>query len=139
MSQQGEKTTLKKRQGGKTPTGLFSVARIIWLVTILFLSGVIVPASVFSHPAGKVTLTYDKTTNTLSVTIQHPSAMPDWHYINIVSIKKNKENPIDNSYEVQPKDEFTYTYTIVAASGDTLAVTTACSLYGATTAHITIP
>jgi len=139
MFQQGEKTTLKKRQGGKTPTGLFSVARIIWLVTILFLSGVIVPASAFSHPAGKVTLTYDKTTNTLSVTIDHPSAMPDWHYIKTVSIEKNKENPIDNSYEVQPKDEFTYTYTIAATSGDILSVTTVCSLYGTTTAHITIP
>ena len=134
-----KKATPKKQQRGKTFPGFSPVAKIIWLVMILFLWGVIIPASASSHPAGNVTLSYDKTNNTLSVTIRHPSAMPDWHYIKTVSIEKNKENPIDTSYEIQPEDKFTYTYTIAAVSGDTLTVTTTCSLYGTTAAHITIP
>lgn len=139
MLQQRKKAAFKKQRQGKYCTGLFPVAGIIWLVMILFLSGVIIPASALSHPAGKVTLTYDKTTSTLSVTVRHPSAMTEWHYIKVVSIEKNQEIPVDNNYESQPKDEFTYTYTIAAAPGDTLTVTTACSLYGTTTAQITIP
>ena len=139
MLPQRKKIMFKKEQEREIRTGLSSVAGIVWLVMMLFLSGATIPASALSHPAGKVALSYDKTTGTLSVTIRHPSAMLDWHYIKTVSIEKNKENLLDSSYEVQPENEFTYTYTIAAVSGDTLTVTATCSLYGTTAAHITIP
>ncbi|MDR2861060.1 MAG: hypothetical protein LBV07_00710 [Syntrophobacterales bacterium] len=129
----------KDYRKGKNRRELPLIAGIVWLAMALFLSGVILPTGVWSHPAKKIILNYNKSAGTLSVTIQHPSSILDWHYIKTISISKNKENPIENNYENQPGNEFTYTYTVAASSGDTLTVTAACSLYETTTARITIP
>ena len=128
------KATLKEQK-----SKIHAVMGIICLAVTLFLSGAILPAGALSHPAGKVSLTYNKSADTLTVTIKHSSAKLNWHYIKIVSVEKNKEKVMDSNYENQPASEFAYTYDIAASSGDTITVTTTCSLYGDTATHITIP
>ena len=84
-----------------------------------------------------VKLAYDAATETLSVTITHPSSFPSFHYIKYVEIN-NGSGAIRNTYESQPEqDTFTYTYKVSAAPGATLEVTATCSMYGYKTVSLT--
>ncbi len=95
------------------------------------------PAAAGATPPKKLALDYDTATQTLSVTIEHPTLIRWFHHIKTVEIKVNG-NPYETKlYDTQPGDTFTYTYKVPAAPGDKLEVTARCNLYGTRTAVIT--
>ena len=78
-----------------------------------------------------VDLAYDIGTQTLSVTISHPVADPNTHYIKTVEIKKNSQSLIVYNYTSQPTtSSFTYTYSVEALAGDVIEATATCSIIG---------
>jgi len=115
------------------------IRKIMMLFIVLVFSLVFLPGVVSAHPPKKVTLTYDAAAKVLKVTILHPSFAPSWHYIKTVAVAKNKQALASYPYTSQPGDEFTYTYEIPVAPGDTLVVTASCSMYGTRTESLTIP
>jgi hypothetical protein len=86
-----------------------------------------------------VTIKYDSGKQTLSVTITHKSAVPGFHHIKTVEIKKNGAVVSTTNYDKQPKDvPFTYTYKVDAAPGDKLEATATCNMSGSKTATLTV-
>jgi hypothetical protein len=94
----------------------------------------IYPTTVTAHSPGSVTLSYNLTTQILTVTVVHKTNSPSSHYINKVEIKKNGKSIESQNYTNQPDpSEFSYTYKISAKMGDILEVTASCSVYGSKT------
>ena len=97
------------------------------------------PSSSYADAPKDVTLQYDSSIQTLSVTITHKSSFPNFHHIKTVEIKKNNAVVNTARYDTQPKEvPFTYTYKVVAAPGDKLEATATCSLSGSKTATTTV-
>jgi desulfoferrodoxin (superoxide reductase-like protein) len=95
----------------------------------------------FAHATAPkdVKITYDATSQILTVTITHKSAFTNSHYIKYVEITKNGDSVSKNVYESQPDPEtFTYTYPVPAAKGDSVTVKASCSMYGSKTATLDI-
>jgi hypothetical protein len=113
--------------------------RIVWLSVFLFLFMGLIPSIANANPPKSLTLNYDANKKVLRVTIFHPSFAPSLHYIKTVTIEKNKQPLASYSYNIQTGDEFTNTYEIPVAQGDTLVVTASCSMYGSRTEIIKIP
>ena len=84
-------------------------------------------------------MSYDSTSQMLTVTITHKSPFPSFHYIKSVEIKKNGIVVSTNQYKNQPDQAtFTYSYKVAATVGDTLEVKASCSLYGSKTVNLTV-
>ncbi|MFA4876724.1 MAG: hypothetical protein WC586_04880 [Methanoregula sp.] len=99
---------------------------------------IILPAS--ANPPSAVILTYNETSSDLSVTITHPVADPQTHYIRKVVITVNGNTVTDASYTSQPSpDTFTRTYPLRVKPGDAVKVTANCSLAGSGSGELTIP
>jgi desulfoferrodoxin (superoxide reductase-like protein) len=93
-----------------------------------------------AHAPKSVDLAYDMSTQTLSVTINHPTASVSTHHIESVEIKKNGASISNTKYDTQPTDSvFTYTYKIQAVKGDIIEVTATCNLWGHKTSTLTVP
>jgi hypothetical protein len=109
---------------------------VLFLVAMFFC---LYPQLASAHPPKDVKLSYAASSQALTVTITHKSPFPGSHYINKVEIKKNGAVISTNTYDKQPDQEtFDYTYTIAAASGDTIEVTAECNLYGSKTVTLVI-
>ena len=107
------------------------------LMFLLLLS--LCPALAQATAPKDVKITYDASSQILTVTITHKSAFTNSHYIKYVEITKNGTSVSKNIYENQPEPEtFTYTYPVPAAKGDSLAVKASCSMYGSKTATLDI-
>jgi outer membrane protein OmpA-like peptidoglycan-associated protein len=86
-----------------------------------------------------VDLIYDMSTQTLSVTINHPTLFASIHHIKYVEIKKNGATISKNKYGTQPTNSiFTYTYNIAAENGDVFDVTASCNLWGKKTSTLVV-
>ena len=86
-----------------------------------------------------VDLIYDMSTQTLSVTINHPTLFASIHHIKYVEIKKNGATISKDKYSTQPKGSiFTYTYNITAEKGDVFDVTATCNLWGHKTSTLVV-
>jgi hypothetical protein len=110
-----------------------------YLTAVLFILVCFSPQLSYADAPKDVTLQYDLSTQTLSVTITHPSSFTGFHHIKTVEIKKNSTVSSTTNYETQPGESpFTYTYKVAAAEGDKLEVTATCSLSGSKTATITV-
>jgi hypothetical protein len=108
-------------------------------VLILLMLCWLYPGMSFATSPQDMKLEYDPSTQMLTVTITHPSAFPNYHFIKYVEIKKVGAAAMKNTYENQPdKDTFAYTYKVPAAEGETLEVTATCSLYGHKTVNLTV-
>ncbi|MDD4357246.1 MAG: hypothetical protein PHN98_08340 [Smithellaceae bacterium] len=110
-------------------------------VCVCFLLGVglITPQYVTADPPQNLTLTYNLQTQTLTVTITHPSTFTGFHYINQVKINKNNVLVEKNDYKSQTgKKSFVYTYNIPAAPNDILEVTANCNIQGSKTATLKV-
>jgi len=86
---------------------------------------------VYAHAPQTVDVSYNASSQTLTVTITHSSPSTGYHYIKSVEIKKNGALVSNNTYDSQPDPKtFTYTYKLSAAENDKVEVTTTCSLWG---------
>ncbi len=114
----------------------------ILLISVLFvivLSTILPSSRVSAHPASEMTLSYDKSTSVLNVSIIHQVSDPEAHYIDTVIIRKNGN--IYNSYDYtnQPTaSSFTYSYDLNASDGDVIEVFTDCNLGGSLTKQLTV-
>jgi hypothetical protein len=96
------------------------------------------PQMSYADAPQDVKLEYDSGTQTLAVTITHPSSF-GFHHIKSVEIKKNSTVISTTNYDTQPAEvPFTYTYKVVATEGDKLEATATCSLSGSKTATTTV-
>jgi hypothetical protein len=90
-------------------------------------------------PPSAVDLSFDKTTGVLNISITHDSENIATHYIYKVEIKKNGAAYNTSMYTSQPDaHRFTYTYTVLAADGDTIEVTASCVLFGSLTTKLDV-
>ena len=117
----------------------FKNAQVLIGILILFAVFFMYPQASLANAPQDVKLSYDSSSQMLTVTITHKSPFPKLHYIKIVEIKKNGIVVSTNKYENQPDQAtFTYSYKIPATSGETLEVTASCSLYGSKTTNLTV-
>ena len=89
-----------------------NVFRLRFLQAVLFIFFFLCfsPQSSYATAPKSVDLTYDMNTQTLSVTINHPTLFASMHHIKYVEIKKNGVTINKNKYGTQPTDSiFTYT------------------------------
>ena len=106
-------------------------------VCLLLAACLISPQYAAADPPGDLTLTYNLQTQTLTVTITHPSTFTGLHYINQVKINKNNVLVAKNDYKSQPgKKSFVYTYKIPAVPDDILEVIANCNIQGSKTATL---
>jgi outer membrane protein OmpA-like peptidoglycan-associated protein len=78
-------------------------------------------------------------TQTLSVTINHPTLFASIHHIKYVEIKKNGATISKNKYGTQQTGPIsTYTYNITAEKGDVFDVTASCNLWGKKTSTLVV-
>jgi desulfoferrodoxin (superoxide reductase-like protein) len=98
-------------------------------------------ASLFSHPAKAVKLTFDPTMTILQVTIEHGVKNPDDHFINSVTVMLNKKEIITQSFSRQENaKETTVMYKLFdAKAGDEIEVITTCVKSGTKKEKITVP
>ena len=97
------------------------------------------PQTSFANPPKDVQVSYDSTSQILTVAITHKSPFPSFHYIKSVEVKNNGNIVSSNKYKNQPDQAtFTYSYKVPANAGETLEVTASCSLYGSKTTNITV-
>jgi hypothetical protein len=109
------------------------------LLFFVFILSVAYPSNTYANAPKEVKLTYDSSTQNLTVTITHKSPFPNSHYIKKVEIKKNGQAAGSMDYKNQPdKATFAYSYKVEAADGDTLEVTATCSMYGSKTEKLII-
>jgi hypothetical protein len=117
----------------------FRTYQIFICVLIFFAVCFMYPQTSFANAPKDVQLSYDSTSQILSVTITHKSPFPNFHYIKIVEIKNNGNIVSANKYKYQPDQAtFTYSYKVPAKAGETLEVKVSCSLYGSKTTNLTL-
>jgi desulfoferrodoxin (superoxide reductase-like protein) len=115
-------------------SGLMSVCVCLLLAVCL-----VTPHYAAADPPQDVMLTYNSQTQTLKVTVTHPSTFTGLHYINQIKINKNNILVEKNDYKSQPdKNSFAYTYKIPAQPNDTLEVTASCNIQGSKTATLKV-
>ena len=108
-------------------------------ILIFFAVCFIYPQTASAHAPSDVQLSYDSTSQMLTVTITHPSPFSGAHYIKTVEIKKNGSVVVSNNYKNQPdQGTFAYSYKVPAIAGETLEATASCSLFGSRTANLTV-
>lgn len=93
---------------------------------------------VLANPPSITNMSYDSSTNTLTVSFSHIVDNPDSHYIESVEIKVNGEVVLSKTYTSQPGNSFTYEYDIEANPGDTIEITAICNLTGQDTDTLNI-
>jgi len=94
---------------------------------------------VAANPPADMTLAYDDDQNALVVTITHPVADPENHYIKNIEVKRNGVVAIESLYTGQPSStSFSYTYPFPVQPGDEIDVTASCILGGSLTKQMTI-
>lgn len=104
---------------------------------VLILS--VLPDIVSAHTPSAMTLSYNRETQDLRVTITHQVTDPAIHYIVKMDIKKNGALYNTSLYTGQPNpNSFTYTYRVNATLGDVIEVTASCNQGGSKTVQHTI-
>jgi len=97
------------------------------------------PQYAYADPPQDVVLSYNMQSQTLTVTVTHPSSFTGFHYIKQVKITKNNELAEKNDYGSQAsKTTFVYTYKVPAAANDILEVTATCNIHGKKTVTLKV-
>ena len=98
---------------------------------------VIVP--VLAHPPTNMTLIYELSSHTLSVTVFHSVGDQNTHYIEYVTINKNGAFETDRNYTSQASvSAYLDVFNIDAVQGDVLQVTAYCNQGGQITDQVTV-
>ena len=114
-------------------------SRFLQAVIFIFFFLCFSPQFSYATAPKSVDLIYDMNTQTLSVTINHPTLFASMHHIKYVKIEKNGATISKNKYGTQPKGSiFTYTYNIPAEKGDVFEVTVTCNLWGHKTSTLVV-
>ncbi|NPU83171.1 MAG: hypothetical protein HPY65_01690 [Syntrophaceae bacterium] len=126
-----------KRNAKKTGGSLLPPA-VFWLILAWIW---ILPCGVAqAHSPSDLKFSYEAATQTLQVTITHPSPFPTSHYIKNVEIKKENKVLLSQNYKSQPDaPAFSYSYRIQAFPGDVLDVKVTCNLWGSKAVKFTVP
>ncbi len=118
-----------------------NIRTIITIIgTVVFLLAIFsYPQKLYANPPQAVVISYDASSQNLTVTITHKSAATGSHYIKYVEIKKNGTVVSKNTYSNQlDRQTFIYTYKLPASDGDNLEVTASCSFWGHKTATLVL-
>jgi ABC-type glycerol-3-phosphate transport system substrate-binding protein len=95
--------------------------------------------SVSAHPPTSITLVYELSSHTLSVTVFHAVGDPNSHYIEYVTINKNGAFETDRNYTSQASAQaYLDVFNIDAVQGDVLQVTAYCNQGGQITDQVTV-
>jgi OOP family OmpA-OmpF porin len=114
-------------------------SRFLHAVIFIFFFVCFSPQFSYATAPKSVDLIYDINTQTLSVTINHPTLFAGIHYIKYVEIEKNGATISKNKYGTQPAGSiFTYTYNIPAEKGDVFEVKATCNLWGHKTSTLVV-
>lgn len=103
------------------------------LCALIFLA----PVPAVAHPPQKVLLTYDGTTQTLTVTVTH-TRFSAGHYIEKIELRKNGAVVTVQDYKSQPAETFTQTFKVNAVKGDRLEAKATCNKFGSDTGKLTV-
>ncbi|MHA2426473.1 MAG: Loki-CTERM sorting domain-containing protein [Candidatus Hermodarchaeia archaeon] len=96
-------------------------------------------APVSAHPPTNMTLVYELSSHTLSVTVFHSVGDPNTHYIEYVTINKNGAFETDRNYTSQASaTAYLDVFNIDAVQGDVLQVTAYCNQGGQITDQVTV-
>ncbi len=99
----------------------------------------LVMAPVSAHPPSSMTLVYELSSHTLSVTVFHSVGDPNTHYIEYVTISKNGAFETDRNYTSQASaSAYLDVFNIDAVQGDVLQVTAYCNQGGQMTDQVTV-
>lgn len=110
--------------------------RILFILSVF----ICVPITlVYAHPASQVGVSYNKEEKVLNVEIKHVSSNPRDHYIRLVYVSKNGEEPEKHIFVTQNPQGLTMTVPMEAEGGDVIQVKTFCSKKGIKEATLTIP
>ena len=94
----------------------------------------------YARPPSQLDLKYDSKAKVLTVYIVHATINPQKHFIRVIHISKNVEEPIKYNYNRQPSNrEFQYEYPIDLKSKDTVTVKAFCSDAGIKETTLVIP
>ena len=117
-----------------------NLSGLVFVCVFLFLAACLAtPQYAAADPPRDITLIYNLQTQTLTVTITHPSTFIGLHYINQLKISKNNVLVEKNDYKSQTdKNGFVYTYKIPAAPNDILEVTASCNIQGSKTVTLKV-
>jgi hypothetical protein len=119
----------------KNVCSIMNVRVLTYGALLLF---VLYPVCALAHPPRDLALSYNKSTQTLKVSITHESKSPDKHYIKKVEIIKNEAVFSASDYTKQPSpDSFSYSYKVPVAASDTIEVKATCSVFGSKQVKLT--
>lgn len=111
----------------------------LFICSCLLVVCLLLPQRADADPPRDIALNYNIKTQTLTVTITHPSFFTGLHYVKQVKIKKNNEIAEKKDYTAQSgKTSFTYTYPVPAAVNDILEVTATCNIQGEKTVTLKV-
>jgi hypothetical protein len=110
----------------------------VFLLFLLLLFAV--PGHVSAHSPSGMDIGYDSDAGSLAVTLTHIVDNPGVHYVSEVEIARKGDILQEVSYSSQPsRDTFSYRYPLVLSAGDTVRVTTCCSIGGSMSKEYTLP
>jgi|GEM_PF-6188935 len=109
----------------------------------LFVAFIIISTSflvnqVVAHPPENIDLSYNVTTQILTVTLTHNTANLNTHYVEKVELYKNDGSIIEKDYTNQPSSTYTLMFNFPAVVGDRIKVEAECILGGKTEETITV-
>ncbi|MGA1793427.1 MAG: Ig-like domain-containing protein [Thermoplasmatota archaeon] len=109
--------------------------RVLFVLAAAVLSAVMLgglfPQTALAHAPSSVTVSYNYSTQNLSVSISHSVSTPSTHYIKTVTIFRNSNQVAIYNYTSQPTTgTFTYYYNVTASDGDSLSARADCSIGG---------
>lgn len=123
---------------GKSKKKKHNIAQYLFFLFLCIVC-MLYSSSVGAHPPSEVTLSYDETEKTLTVTITHTTKDPAGHYVKSVEIKKNGKSLGVHSYQSQlDTSTFSYTYKVSASRGDLLEVIAVCNKFGSKTGTLRV-
>ena len=104
---------------------------------VAFFALALVPVS--AHPPTNMTLVYELSSHTLSVTVFHSVGDQNTHYIEYVTINKNGAFETDRNYTSQASvSAYLDVFNIDAVQGDVLQVTAYCNQGGQITDQVPV-
>ena len=113
--------------------------KILYLIGFLFVISLLISiGQVKAHNPSNMTLEYDLSNETLSVTISHTSGNYNTHYIFEVDAAVNGCQKLNENYTSQPSNRFTYNYNLTASGGDVIEVYAFCTEGGIFIRSITV-